>query len=101
MISLRRVTSGRAFIPQIDGLRFIAIMSVVLFHFISSLRRNTIAPSPFAGQEELFGVLSKRGVELFFCISGFILSTPFADARPVWRIQGKTQVLLPPSPHAP
>jgi hypothetical protein len=31
--NLRRITSGSSWIPEIDGLRFIAIALVVLFHF--------------------------------------------------------------------
>ena len=31
-ISFRRITSSNQFIPAIDGLRFIALLSVVLFH---------------------------------------------------------------------
>jgi len=31
-LSFKRITSSGSFIPEIDGLRFIAIASVVLFH---------------------------------------------------------------------
>ena len=31
-INLSRITSSGNFIPEIDGLRFVAIVSVVLFH---------------------------------------------------------------------
>jgi peptidoglycan/LPS O-acetylase OafA/YrhL len=30
--SLRRITSGSSWIPEIDGLRFVAIVLVMLFH---------------------------------------------------------------------
>lgn len=81
MLKLRRVTSGGRFIPEIDGLRFIAITSVLLFHIHGSLTHHGAVESPGSGQEELLRMLSKRGVELFFCISGFILSLPFARAH--------------------
>jgi peptidoglycan/LPS O-acetylase OafA/YrhL len=74
MLQFRRITTQKRFIPQIDGLRFVAIASVVLFHIYSALDRGAIHP-PFAFNEDL----SKRGVELFFAISGFILGVPFAS----------------------
>lgn len=80
MLTLRRITSGGRFIPQIDGLRFIAIMSVILIHIHASLAQgrgipSSIVPVPYT---ETMHMLSKRGVYLFFVISGFILSSPFA-----------------------
>jgi peptidoglycan/LPS O-acetylase OafA/YrhL len=67
----RRITTSGEFIPEIDGLRFIAIALVITHHlalFVSIQR----------GQNE--GPLSRGqlGVELFFVISGFILAVPFA-----------------------
>jgi peptidoglycan/LPS O-acetylase OafA/YrhL len=73
MFQFQRITTQKRFIPQIDGLRFVAIASVVFFHIYSALDRGAIHP-PFAFNEDL----SKRGVELFFAISGFILGVPFA-----------------------
>lgn len=79
----RRVTSGGRYIPEVDGLRFIAISIVVLQHISQSL--------PQSGQDT-FGVRlineSIFGVELFFVISGFILALPFKShalglSRPV------------------
>lgn len=65
---------------EVDGLRFIAIFSVLIFHVyfaattVSGIR---FAPSPF---DFLFLPVSNghRGVELFFVLSGFILGLPFA-----------------------
>jgi peptidoglycan/LPS O-acetylase OafA/YrhL len=77
---LQRITSGNRFIPQIDGLRFVAILSVVLFHIHGSLAFGGGAvKSPFG--QPLVQMLSTRGVQLFFVISGFILGMPFASAR--------------------
>jgi peptidoglycan/LPS O-acetylase OafA/YrhL len=74
MLQFRRITTQKRFIPQIDGLRFVAIGSVVLFHLYAGLERGTVpAPIPFNTD------LAKRGVELFFAISGFILGIPFAS----------------------
>ena len=38
--NFRRITSQKRFIPQIDGLRFVAILSVVLFHLYASLNHD-------------------------------------------------------------
>lgn len=74
MLQFRRITTQKRFIPQIDGLRFVAISSVVLFHIYAALEIGAIAPPiPFNTD------LAKRGVELFYGISGFILGVPFAS----------------------
>ena len=75
VLNFRRITTQKRFIPQIDGLRFVAIASVVFFHCYASLENRAAIPIPFA----LNGDLPKRGVELFFAISGFILGVPFAS----------------------
>ncbi len=31
-LSLRRITSGGGYIPEVDGLRFVAIASVLIYH---------------------------------------------------------------------
>jgi peptidoglycan/LPS O-acetylase OafA/YrhL len=92
--SFRRITTNGAFIPEIDGLRFVAIISVVLLHAYAELLNRialgpTLAPIP-AGKAPLpvdvfnphgfFRLLGHGGygVEIFFAISGFILAWPFA-----------------------
>lgn len=78
----QRITSSGTFIPEIDGLRFVAIASVTLFHVGHYLENaNTFA---YADPSNWFvPVLSWlsygwRGVEIFFAISGFVLALPFA-----------------------
>jgi len=76
-LSLRRIVVSSRFIPEVDGFRFLAILIVVLSHIIVQCN------PPLGG-----GLLSqvflritpdgKRGVYLFFTISGFILALPFA-----------------------
>ncbi|MDD5544854.1 MAG: acyltransferase [Acidobacteriia bacterium] len=76
---LSRESSTGQFIAEIDGLRFIAIMSVILYHLNGYLVKK-------GGYEGGFSYLSHFlnqgffGVPLFFVISGFIISYPFARA---------------------
>lgn len=81
LAKLSRVTpSGGSFVPEMDGLRFFAITSVIALHIAAFLPYKD--PVGFQGfQESLLGkVLSQGGfgVELFFVISGFVLALPFA-----------------------
>lgn len=75
----RETTSGR-FIPELDGLRFVAIAMVILYHLNGYLIAKTSfyehgATPDWLGRAALVG---NHGVELFFVISGFILALPFA-----------------------
>ena len=78
----QRVTSSGNFIPQIDGLRFIAIFSVILYHLNEDiLKKNTYTYLDNKLDYSSFNNLvanGNRGVQLFFAISGFILALPFA-----------------------
>jgi peptidoglycan/LPS O-acetylase OafA/YrhL len=78
---LSRRTSGRALIPEIDGLRSVAIMSVVLFHaagyFAAASNHGTDGTAIDAFLTRLLHVFD-YGVPVFFVISGFILALPFA-----------------------
>ncbi len=92
--SFRRITSDGAYIPEIDGLRFIAILSVVFLHcyaeFLSRMAtgatagQNGSGNTPFpTGMDNQHGLLrllwhGGYGVAVFFAISGFILAWPFA-----------------------
>ncbi|MFT7071920.1 acyltransferase family protein [Patiriisocius sp. Uisw_017] len=80
-LAFKRITSTGSFIPEIDGLRFIAIASVVIMHASSYImikdQTNYIDVFDF----ELLGSIlhhAMLGVPIFFAISGFILGLPFA-----------------------
>src|SRR5690242_485135 len=80
----RRITSTGQFIPEIDGLRFLAIFSVYIYHLAGDVLRHS--PPGYAHSLEsnwLFQVsqILNVGVPLFFVISGFVLSLPFAQAH--------------------
>lgn len=81
-INFRRIISKGAFIPEIDGLRFIAIASVVLFHLNAFLLEKDLNTYNEVYQFDFLNILLSRGdlgVPLFFVISGFILALPFAN----------------------
>jgi peptidoglycan/LPS O-acetylase OafA/YrhL len=80
-ISFQRLTSSGRFIPEIDGLRFIAISSVVLFHLNGFLCKKL--PEIEGEGLSVYNNIATHGhlgVPLFFAISGFILGLPFALA---------------------
>lgn len=77
---LSRQTSGRKLIPEIDGLRSIAIISVVIFHANANFSFFTdAASSAFDAWLDRIFDSGEFGVPLFFVISGFILALPFAS----------------------
>jgi peptidoglycan/LPS O-acetylase OafA/YrhL len=90
-LSFRRITSSGNFIPEIDGLRFIAIFSVVLFHiseFLAVKDLTVYSDSTDYSVLKYFISHGHLGVPLFYVISGFILGLPFAkfylaDGKPV------------------
>ena len=75
-----RVTSSGKWLAEIDGLRFIAIISVVLTHIMSDTVTRVLAVSEL--DRALVTLLHKGevGVQIFFAISGFILALPFVEA---------------------
>ncbi len=75
---LGRVTSGGALIPQIDGLRFVAIMAVLLFHMHYLFVDEGMAQNGWQAAVDHIWLSGYFGVKLFFIISGFILALPFA-----------------------
>jgi peptidoglycan/LPS O-acetylase OafA/YrhL len=95
---LSRITSSGKFIPEIDGLRFIAIALVVLLHihfYVANKAGERFDPAPTffgPGENPLMQVVKHGGygVELFFAISGFILALPFAEHY----LQGRPEVTL-------
>jgi peptidoglycan/LPS O-acetylase OafA/YrhL len=80
-VKLRRITTRGNWIPEIDGLRFVAITATLLVHILGeTVSRGGQAFSPDALR--LAPTLidrGDRGVLLFFAISGFILAQPFLN----------------------
>jgi peptidoglycan/LPS O-acetylase OafA/YrhL len=78
---LRRVEGSRAYVPELDGLRFFAIMPVLVWHASIRGYRSWLELSglPPLGEP---GWLphGQVGVSLFFVISGFVIARPFLRA---------------------
>jgi peptidoglycan/LPS O-acetylase OafA/YrhL len=80
---LKRKTNSLAFIPEIDGLRFFAIITVVIFHLNTALSDalefDWKAFYGFKSPADLGWWISRLdlGVKVFFAVSGFILAMPF------------------------
>ncbi len=68
---LRRVTSGANYVPEIDGVRFIAIACVLIQHLHERVHRRTASLYPNIS-EHLFHTAG-AGVSIFFALSGLIL----------------------------
>lgn len=68
-----RVTSGGRYIPELDGMRTIAISLVVIGHI------HQVAGQWLDSSSQFVQIITGAhfGVELFFVISGFILALPF------------------------
>ena len=79
---LRRSSSSNIqWIREIDGLRFIAIMAVILQHLLERFARHTSLPASQPVLDDPIAFFISRGtvgVFLFFAISGFVLALPFA-----------------------
>ncbi|MCX2473207.1 acyltransferase [Pedobacter sp. MC2016-05] len=81
---LTRVTSGGKLIKEIDGLRFVAIVPVLIQHLAERFERNTPVSFNAPIESNLSNFLAHRGflgVYIFFVISGFVLALPFASHR--------------------
>lgn len=85
--NFQRKTSSNNFIPEIDGLRFFAIITVVIFHLNTAIAKElgielSEAMNRLGGSNNLFSwawwiVRMDLGVKVFFAISGFVLALPF------------------------
>ena len=94
LLNLRRITTTGNFVPEIDGLRFIAISSVVLYHINGYLllRNHYAYTRGIARDSQIFSIFTPGalGVQLFFVISGLVLGMPFAS----WLTRGGKAVSL-------
>jgi peptidoglycan/LPS O-acetylase OafA/YrhL len=80
----------QSFIPEIDGLRFFAIFTVMLFHLNTTIIGSTSmgidqwkleVPTESIAHFGWWLIRFDIGVKVFFAISGFILTIPFLKQR--------------------
>src|SRR5690348_17791973 len=65
MMEEKATKNSLEFIPQIDGLRFVAAFGVMLFHWVHDIKTvHILGKIPF-----------ETGVNLFFVISGFLITS--------------------------
>lgn len=79
----RRVTYSGRYMPEVDGLRFVAIFLVAVVMHLGNLLREEQLGIPY-NDKNIFHVTIMEGgygVSLFFIISGFILALPFAEEK--------------------
>jgi len=78
----KRITTSGAYYPEIDGIRFLCIVMVMLCHVENYVRLFIITSGDT--QFSLIAYLMQNGgmaVFAFFSLSGYILSLPFLRAR--------------------
>ncbi len=64
--------NGRFYLPELDGLRFVAFLSVFLSHVAAfSNGANEAKPAII----QIFNLMGRFGVDLFFALSAYLLTT--------------------------
>jgi peptidoglycan/LPS O-acetylase OafA/YrhL len=66
-------------IPELDGIRGLAILSVMCFHYISI--QGTTASGSIVDRLQRMVILGGTGVDLFFVLSGFLIGGILLDAK--------------------
>jgi peptidoglycan/LPS O-acetylase OafA/YrhL len=81
-LKLSRITDGKQIIPEIEGLRFISILLVILSHISNNVLRvyTSVSRLPQGSSLAVFLEECGAGINIFFFISGFILAIPFLKA---------------------
>ena len=71
--------SPKTRVPELDGLRGLAILMVVVFHYIS--QEGAAPTGGVTHYLQRLGILGWSGVDLFFVLSGFLIGGILMDAR--------------------
>jgi len=76
--AFRRKTNSLSYIPVIDGIRFLAITLVFIFHAAQYFTKQWSLPYSLNIFWDTLLENGHKGVPVFFMLSGFIISLPFA-----------------------
>jgi len=82
------VTRQRFYLPQLDGLRFLAFLAAFYLHFMEHTRRP-------GGRRMDAGAL---GVDLFFVLSSFLITSPLTAGEGSTGHGSRARVLGPENP---
>ncbi|MCW0219913.1 MAG: acyltransferase [Prosthecobacter sp.] len=91
---LRKPNFHRSFVPQMEGLRFLAMLVVFFLHFDQAVTYKLHSGPThlvFSSLQKICQV-GDYGVHLFFAVSGFVLALPFAR----WHLGKSKAVELSP-----
>jgi peptidoglycan/LPS O-acetylase OafA/YrhL len=77
--NVARAWSSQARIPELDGLRGVAILLVVLYHYVALSGGAAPGTALYAFQQHF--AIGWAGVDLFFVLSGFLIGGILLDAR--------------------
>jgi len=77
--NVARERSSQARIPELDGLRGLAILLVVLYHYIALSGGAAPGTALYVFQQRF--AIGWAGVDLFFVLSGFLIGGILLDAR--------------------
>jgi len=79
-------------IEALDGLRFIACLMVILYHYFFASPQSGFLPKEYAIHAFFFGDF---GVDLFFLISGFVISLSSDGRTPFGFIKSRINRIVP------
>src|SRR5947207_1733683 len=72
-------TVSKQRIPELDGLRGLAILLVLVFHYTA--QEGVLAPGTLADRMQKLTIMGWTGVDLFFVLSGFLIGGILMDVR--------------------
>jgi peptidoglycan/LPS O-acetylase OafA/YrhL len=68
-------------LPALDGMRGVAVLLVIVYHFTSDHIKTSIDSHSFHGILSQFANVGWCGVDLFFVLSGFLITGILCDAK--------------------
>jgi peptidoglycan/LPS O-acetylase OafA/YrhL len=81
-LRIKRLTLATKYLPELDGIRAIAVLMVICFHLNGYIVEKFKYSDGTMGLGQWFRLCGSGwvGVEIFFVLSGFVLFLPFAES---------------------